>query len=296
LEGLFVLDMNRALLCETVTGRTIGDLVAARDEATDADMVEVRLDGVERCDVRKALAGRSRPVIVTCRPTWEGGRFDGAEEDRAVMLNDALDAGADYVDVEWRALAAAGGRGVLDRIVEAHPERVVLSSHDFDGVPSDLQSRAAAMRATGAAVIKIAVAAARLCDTLPLMDIAGTRGDAVVIGMGDAGVPSRLLATRFGSRWTYAGRAVAPGQIPAARMQREYRFHDVGRQTAIYGFTGAAPLASRTPTVLNSAFAAAGLDAVCIPLAAADDDDLHVFSDALGLAGVLKDSDAHHHV
>ena len=36
--------------------------------------------------------------------------------------------------------------------------------------------------------------------------------------MGNAGVVTRLLASRFGSRWTYAGNGVAPGQVPAARM------------------------------------------------------------------------------
>ena len=82
------------------------------------------------------------------------------------------------------------------------------------------------MRATGAAVIKVAVTATRLSDTLPLLEIAKD-GDAVVIGMGDAGVPSRLLATRFGSRWTYGGNGVAPGQMPAARMIDEFRFRSI---------------------------------------------------------------------
>ena len=290
------MSMNRALLCETVTGRTMAGLIAARDAATDADMVELRLDGVGGCDAGRALDGRSRPAIVTCRPVWEGGRFEGSEEDRALLLRHALDAGAEYVDVEWRALSSAGGPGVLDRLIDQYRGRIVVSSHDFDGVPGDLQARASAMRATGAAVIKIAVATARLCDTLPLMKITGNSHDAVVIGMGDAGVPSRLLATRFGSRWTYGGRAVAPGQVPAVTMRTEYRFNEIGPQTAIYGLSGGAPLLSRTPAVLNSAFTAAGVDAVCVPLAAADDDDLQAFSDALRLAGVLKDSNAHHHV
>ena len=42
------------------------------------------------------------------------------------------------------------------------------------------------MRQTGAGVIKVAVTATRLADTLGLLDIARD-GNAVVIGMGDAG-------------------------------------------------------------------------------------------------------------
>ena len=61
--------MNTPLLCETVTGTTTAELVAARDAATRADMVELRLDGVTDPDIAQALHGRRVPVVVTCRPT-----------------------------------------------------------------------------------------------------------------------------------------------------------------------------------------------------------------------------------
>jgi len=265
-----------ALLCETVTGETMDQLLAARDAAGNADMVELRLDGVQDLDVDRALNGRRGPVIVTCRPAWEGGRFAGGEQDRRAVLAHALAAGADYVDVEWKA-------GMND-LVEAHRERVVVSSHDFSGVPADLCARVRAMRATGAAVIKVAVTAARLSDTLPLLDVARA-GDAVVIGMGDAGVPSRLLATRFGSRWTYGGNGVAPGQIRAARMIGEFRYRSIGDRTAIYGLTGEDALKSTIPAVRNAAFSAAGVDAVCVPLPVADAADIEQFAAALGIIG-----------
>jgi len=267
-----------SLLCETVTGDTMAQLLAARDAAADvgADLLELRLDGVVDLDVAGALHGRRTPVIATCRPTWEGGRFDGSEEARHRVLEQALEAGADYVDVEWNAH--------FDDVVQANRSRIVLSSHDFTGVPADLCARAVAMRASGAAVIKVAVTAARLSDTLPLRELA-KHGDAVVIGMGDAGVPSRLLATRFGSRWTYGGNGVAPGQIPATRMIDEFRFRAITEQTSVYGLAGASVLTSPIPARRNAAFAAAGVDAVCLPLPAADPADIQTFADALGIIG-----------
>jgi 3-dehydroquinate dehydratase len=42
-------------------------------------------------------------------------------------------------------------------LIARDPQRIVVSSHDFDGVPADLADRAARMRATGAGVIKIAM-------------------------------------------------------------------------------------------------------------------------------------------
>ena len=268
--------MHRSLLVETVTGRTMAELRAARDAVTRADMVELRLDSVQGIDVAGGLAGRKLPVIVTCRPTWEGGRFDGSEEQRHSILREALDDGAEYVDVEWRA-------GFAD-LIARDPRRVVLSSHDFQRVPDDLAARATAMRQAGAGTIKIAIPAARLSDALVLLTI-GSGGDAVVIAMGDAGLPSRLLASRFASKWTYAGDAIAPGQIPAARMLDEFRFRSVGLNTAIYGVVGNAGLHSKSPVMHNAAFGAARLDAVYVPLRAADFDDFLTFADAMHITG-----------
>ena len=255
----------------------MAELISARDTATRGDLVELRLDGVSDVDVAQALHGRPRPAIVTVRPTWEGGLFDGSEETRRALLLQALDGGAEYVDVEWRA-------GFAD-VIARDPRRIVVSSHDFQSVPTDLAARATAMRQTGAATIKIAIPAARLTDALPLLRIAA-EGNAVIIAMGDAGIPTRLLASRLGSRWTYSGDAVAPGQIPAARMLDEYRFRSVGPDTALYGVVGNVGLHSMSPRMHNAAFEAAGLDSVYVPLCAADFEDFVVFAEAMNIEGV----------
>ena len=265
------------LLVETVTGRTMAELRAARDAAQQADLVELRLDGIAGIDVAGALSGRQRPVIVTCRPRWEGGRFDGSESDRRRILEEALERGAEYIDIEWRA-------GFDTLVQSGSGARVVLSMHDFDGVPADLTDRVRAMRGTGAEIIKVAVMARRLCDALPLRALTRDRG-AVVIAMGQAGVSTRLLASHFGSCWTYAGDGIAPGQIPAARMIKDFRFRQVRSSWAVYGVVGRAALLSLSPAMHNAAFEAAGLDAVYVPLQPQDFDDFLQFADAIGLAG-----------
>ena len=268
--------MTRPPVCQTVTATTMADLIAARDAATEADLVELRLDGVADPDVAGALALRQRPVIVTCRPQWEGGRFDGSEQERRAILQRALDLGAEYVDVEFRAGFAS--------LVRQDPARVVVSAHDFDGTPVDLAGQVRSMYATGAHTIKVAVMARRLSDTLPLIEI-GRSGNAVVIAMGDAGVATRLLPERFGSRWTYAGHAVAPGQMPIARLLGEFRYRQFGTVARLFGVVSPNAMHSLSPRMHNAAFAAAGIDAVYLPLAAADFTDFLEFADALGVEG-----------
>jgi 3-dehydroquinate dehydratase/shikimate dehydrogenase len=108
---------------------------------------------------------------------------------------------------------------------------------------------------------------------------------AVVIAMGDSGIATRALASRFHSCWTYAGNGVAPGQVPAARLLDEFSFRSIGPRTMIYGVVGRPIMHSLSPAMHNAAFKAARLDAVYLPLAAADFDDFVTFAEAMGLAG-----------
>lgn len=270
----------QARLCATVTGRTTSELRARRDAARDADLIELRLDHVSDPDVDGALAGRRQPVVVTCRPAWEGGCFQGAEEERRWILERALELGADFVDIEWRA-------GFDDLIRARRGRNILLSAHDFDGVPDDLAARQRAMFATGAEAVKLAVSAGSLKDTLALLDLpAPERGRShVLVAMGPAGVASRLLPDRFGSCWTYAGDGVAPGQIGLQRMLDEFRFRAVGAGTELYGLLGAPVGHSLSPAMHNAGFDAIGRDAVYLPLEAADVEDFWAFAERMQLRG-----------
>ena len=272
--------MGHTVLCVTVTASTTAELRRKRDEVIGADMVELRLDTVSDPDVAGALEGRRLPAIVTCRPTWEGGQFRGSEEERRGILRQAITHGAEYVDIEWRA-------NFSDLVAQTAGRRIVLSMHDFDGMPADLEARAAAMRATGAEIIKLAARTARLSDCLPLFDL-GSKigpGGAVVIGMGDCGLVTRVLAAKFGSRWTYAGGEAHVGQVTSGELLDVYRFRSASSATALYGVVGSPVSHSVSPAMHNAAFGALGLDAVYLPFPAVDAQDFVTFGRALGVRG-----------
>ena len=264
-----------AQLVETVTGPTMADLRAARDAAV-GDLVELRLDGITDLDVAGALAGRRRPVIVTCRARREGGRFDGSEAERLGVLQRAAALGAECIDIEFAAAWQTVTRG---------PEtRLVISMHDFDGLPADLAQRVDAMRRTGADVVKVAVSPGRLSDCLILRDALRGGGDHVAIAMGPVGEISRACPWLFGSCWMYGG-AVAPGQIEARTLRDLYRVHATGEDTTLYAI-GGRPLAhSASPAMHNAAFAAAGLNAVLVRLETGDAAEFLKVADAFGVAG-----------
>lgn len=270
--------MSIPLLVTTVSAPTMAELRRQRDAVIGADLVELRLDAVTDPDVAGALAGRRLPVIVTCRAKWEGGGFKGSEIERRKILDDALLEGAEYVDVEAKAAFAR------DLIASTGGKRMVVSMHDFDGVPGDLMDRVRSMRATGAAIVKIAVMARSLSDNLRLLQIERT-GNTVLIAMGAPGIATRVLAAHFHSCWSYAGEGHAPGQIDASRMLDEFRFRRLSDRTDIYGVVGCPLTHSLSPAMHNAAFRAADADAVYLPLEASSAEDFMMFATALGMKG-----------
>jgi 3-dehydroquinate dehydratase/shikimate dehydrogenase len=271
--------MRRAQLCVTVTADTMAELCRRRDAVGDADLVELRLDSTRDPDAAAALAGRHKPVIVTCRPTWEGGWFTGSEEERLRILGEALSGGAEYVDVEFKA-------PFRDLVRQTGGRRIVISHHDFEGMPAHGPALAGAMRATGAEVVKVAGTAQSLSDCIRLREIARAAGhSSVLVAMGEAGIATRVLPERFGSRWSYAGERVAPGQITSDRLRGEFGFRRLDANTALYGVIGRPIAHSLSPAMHNAALCAAGRNAVYLPLAASDYADFLAFADTIGVAG-----------
>ena len=280
-------------IVETVIAGTTAELRRGREAAeARADVVELRVDGVRDLDLAAVLADRSAPVIVTCRPVWEGGRYDGVEPDRLRLLRRARALGAEFIDVEvradWRSVAAldrSAAHGTAEPPNREPGEGLVLSFHDFSGVPADLETIADGMAKSGADVVKIAVTVDRLdqCDRLRRVGQALRTG--VVIGMGAAGAITRVAPQLFNSRWTYAGPLAGVGQFPADTLRETYGVGRVTERSALYGVVGRPVMHSKSPDLHNAAFRHEGLDAVYVPLEAADFDDFRAFAASFDLAG-----------
>lgn len=269
--------MTSVRIVETVTASDMASLRQRRDAVADADIIELRLDGVHDVDVAGALSGCAKPIVVTCRPVWEGGAFDGAEETRRRIINQAVTLGADYVDVERRAgwrPEVAGSR-----------TRLILSDHDFTRVPADAAGRVDAMRREQPHIVKLSAMAQSANDCLVLRDAGGGHPSTVVIGMGPYGRITRVLPSRFGSCWTYAG-AAAPGQYPADELARHFRVRAVTAATRIYAVTGRPLDHSASPAMHNAAFQAVGVDAVYVPLQAVSVEDAAGVANSLNIAGM----------
>lgn len=289
-------------LCETVMTSTLAALRAGRDAASAParggriGLVELRLDGLApgELDVAGALEGRRLSVVVTCRAKWEGGQFAGTEDERLRVLHEAARLGAEFVDVEMDVEGRTPGTIAALAASHGGTTRLVLSHHRFTpGVPRDLADRLRVMRATAEAlqqgsVVKMAITAERPRDCATLRRVMygdGMVPNSIAIAMGPAGVLTRMLPAKFCTAWTYAGSA-APGQLSVDDLLTRYRVSEATSATRVFGIAGLPLGHSASPSMHRAAFAAAGIDAVYVPVETADAGELLDLAEALEFEGL----------
>lgn len=256
--------------------------VAGEALARGADVAEIRLDGWdEDAPVFDSLAGVLPPGrwIATCRPTSEGGRFQGNTMQRVGRLLEASACGAGYVDFEfadWRRSAdirqkirlAVTRRGAA----EGQGPGLILSSHHFEARPRDPAAILADMAAQpGVAAVKLAWRAGNIADNFVAFDLLRQATvPTIALCTGEAGLLSRVLARKFGALASYCapapGQETAPGQVALFEMLDRYRWHSIGPSTRLFGVIGDPVAHSMSPMLFNACFERHSLDAVYLPL------------------------------
>jgi len=227
-----------------------------------AELVELRLDYINgEINFKRLLGDRPCPVVVTCRREKDGGRFTGSEEARIMVLRTAIAEGVEYVDLEDDIATQIPRYGATKRIV---------SMHDFRQTPDDLEQIAGRLAALDADIVKIATMANTPHDNLRMLRlIRDSRFPVVGMCMGEIGTPSRILAGKFGSPFTYATfhheRSLAPGQLSYRQMTDIYHYNSIGADTEVYGVIADPVGHSLSPQLHNASFHDQGMNKVYVP-------------------------------
>jgi len=253
-------------ICVPVCAKTFADMAEACARASAVgDIIELRLDCLQDLvsEIETFVSRLSRPIILTLRPAEQGGyRVLGRPERVAFWARDLK---PDFLcDIEADL--------VLDVAVE--PSRLIVSHHDFTGVPENLDQLYERLTATPARIVKIAVRANQITDCIPvfhLLDRANNEQRALIaIAMGNAGIATRILGPSRGAYLTYGSledeSATAPGQVNARQLRSVYRIDEIDRETMICGLVGLPVMHSVSPHMHNAAFATAGVNGVYLPL------------------------------
>lgn len=184
-----------------------------------ADIVEWRADFLSADEILEMAPKffekfKESKILFTLRTVREGGNIQVSEKKYLHILKEILTYNPAYIDVEFFT------HGPSFAALKDFRDKMVLSYHNFDEVPSDLTNRLIKMHEEGTAFVKVAVMPERECDVLDLLQITRDMtleyGDHFIsMAMGDLGRLSRISGYLTGSCWTFASleNSSAPGQI-----------------------------------------------------------------------------------
>ncbi len=227
-----------------------------------AELVEMRLDYIGRhIDLKRLLDRRPCPVVVTCRRREDGGRWEKTEQERLMILRSAIAAGVDFVDLEEDIAGSVPRYGQTKRIV---------SLHNFECTPENLEEIHARLTALDADVVKLATMANSFGDCIRMLRLVESSTIPTIgLCMGDIGAVTRIMALRYGAPFTYttisSDRKIAPGQITFETMRDVYRPHEINEETRIFGVVADPVAHSLSPQIHNAAFAKDQLNSRYLP-------------------------------
>jgi 3-dehydroquinate dehydratase / shikimate dehydrogenase len=227
-------------------------------------------------------------TVATCRRQEAGGQFGGSVQEQAAILQSAVRAGCQWADLEIESVARLGKKALL----ELRPAKVIVSYHNYRKTPA-LGAVYRRLSRLPVAVVKVAGHVNYLRDNLQILRLLRSHrarpSKVIGVGMGPSGLPSRLLALRWGSLFTYASvtnhHGVAAGQLPWDVMRSLYRVERIDHRTKLYGVVGSHASISLSPTMHNAAFQAKRVNAVYLPCETGKLRDFMSFAEALGFQG-----------
>lgn len=213
--------MSKPKICAVIVSN---DPEAVRVVEPYVSLFEVRIDLIGD-DWPELVRQLRKPWIACNRTAEEGGRWQGNEARRIEKLLQAIELGADMVDIELRTKN-------LDKIIQLARKRTkcLLSFHDLEKTPPLEEMKEVVNRQlkAGADICKVIPTARKFEDNLTILQLnsefPGVKQ--ISFAMGPLGTLSRVLCPLVGGEFTYAsiekGRESAEGQITVEELTKIY--------------------------------------------------------------------------
>lgn len=278
------------MICLTLPGPSIEEnLRYISSHMQDIDMVELRVDFLlANHSVAEIVAHAKQinlPIIATCRLPEDGGVYHGSLAERKDLLTTLIQEGSiGWVDIEeWE------DRPYFQSLCSQHGVTLIVSLHDFSGIPHTLESWMREVAQEGC-VPKAAVTLHGTKDLATLLAIgASLEFSAILLGMGVYGIPSRMLYKKFGSILTFCspkGLEVAPGQVTPDYLAL-CGVHDDENfwKMELFVIIGDPVMHTRSPHLHNRWFRERGIPAHYIPFPVDRIEDFVPLLKALGIRG-----------
>lgn len=188
------------MICVSIAEKTAEKCIEALE---GVDFAEIRLDKmtIDLAGVKKIFSWHPQ-LIATCRP----GTM--SDKKRKSSLVEAITAGAAFVDVEVDSDDKY--KNEIIQKARSHSCQVIISFHNSVKTPErrELEHIISWCFESGADMVKIACKVHSSRDNARLLGLLNEKRPLVVVGMGDVGKITRVVAPLLGSAFTYASLAV----------------------------------------------------------------------------------------
>lgn len=215
-------------ICTPVTASTYAEFLSNLENVQKiSEYVELRVDAISdftEKNIEELKTKSTKNIIFTCRSKNEGGSFAGTEKERIAILQKAIDTGFDYVDIELATIKE-------HKFNRNGKTKIIVSHHDFQETPKYWKLTAVMneMAKHRPDVVKIATTVKSDDDNQTLFRLLVDRPgeeEWIIIGMGEKGKITRIMAPILGSMLTFASTqygSSAPGQIDIDEMKSMYK-------------------------------------------------------------------------
>ena len=206
------------------------------------DIVELRLDMLDNPLKISPLNIRlmfSVPIIITFRRDIDGGHFRGSEKYRRSVLSEFAKIKFEYMDLEIDTTFTD-----VESMAHSLGVQIIRSYHNFNNVPANLESIIRTLSSKSGEIPKAAVFPANSTETLELFKVIDSIKDIkkkIIIGMGEYGIPSRILYKKLGSMLSFCSikdKSAAPGQLSPEDMIYLYHVKKISKSTLVFGIIG----------------------------------------------------------
>lgn len=238
-------------LCAVITD--LRDVEAA--VSAGAEALEFRLDLLPKLPDDFSFFRQKQITVATCRSK--------PDAERRELFARALEAGADYADIEDDS-----------PLRTAFPGRTICSHHNFSGTPDTREIlrilHAAAEFGVPKAAFMVRGPRDLLAITTAATEMKKSGRPFILIGMGRAGMLTRVRAANLGSMLNYcsvrSGAESAPGQLTIKEAAR------LGCHPLVLGLIGWPLEKTLSPAIQNAALEAAGVAGIYVVLPSPSDE------------------------
>ncbi|MFC1987846.1 type I 3-dehydroquinate dehydratase [Chloroflexota bacterium] len=214
--------MIKPRICAVITNN---DSEAVKEAEPLVGLFELRIDLIG--DGWQEMARQLKKPWIACnRSADEGGKWQGNEARRIEKLLQAIELGANIVDIELRTKN-------LEKIVQVIKKRTkcLLSFHDLEKTPSldDMKGIVRQQLKSGADICKVITTAQSFEDNVAVLQLIPEFPEIKLISfaMGPLGTMSRVLCPLVGGDFIYAsidkGKESAEGQLTVRDLTQIYK-------------------------------------------------------------------------